>query len=105
MDSISLKLLERGQLKRENAHLWSLYFNSQREKLLLDQKFKIAESTSREWEGLFNVSETQKGLYKLSFEKQKELTSLAKRKARKNGLVLFGGGLTLGLLASILLIN
>lgn len=105
MDSISVKLLERGQLKRENAHVWSLYFNSQRENIALEQKFEIAKSSAADWERLFNVSETQKGLYKLSFDKQKELTSITKRKARKNGLVLFGGGLTLGLLASILLIN
>jgi hypothetical protein len=104
MDSISVKLIDRQKLVKENGRVWALYFNSQRQNSEIESKNYILKNSVKDWERLYNNERTQKELLIMSVADQKEMIKKAKIKARKNGLKLLGGGVAIGLtLAAFLL--
>lgn len=96
MDSISVKLIGRNEVLRENKHLWTLYKNEKNETLALSQKYKAEREISKDWENLYLKSEEQSKLYEINFNKQKEITKNIKKKSFKNGVLWFGGGVAIG---------
>lgn len=105
MDSISVKLIHRNYLIKENMSLRDITFNLNNQITLLRDKSKINASQAIKYKSLFNISEQQKNAALQNFESQKIITGNVKAKARKNGLLLFGGGVSIGFIVFAVLVK
>ncbi len=92
MDTITVKLIEKKSLIVQNKTLASLYLNEKQIVKTKDDKIKIFEENALKYDLLNSKSEIQIKLLEENFETQKEET----KKARRNGLKLFSGGLLIG---------
>lgn len=92
MDTITVKLIERKSLIFQNKTLSSLYLNEKQIVKAKDDKLKIFEENALKYDLLNSKSEIQIKLLEENFKTQKEET----KKARRNGLKLFGSGLLIG---------
>jgi hypothetical protein len=105
MDSISLKLIDRNHLKREIKTLGDLALVIEEKNAQLEQKVEIAVAHAASWGEVFDNVSAQNRLLIKNFEAQKELTTIHKKRARRNALLFFGGGLAVGFTAFAILIN
>lgn len=105
MDTISFKLIERKSLLSQNLSFGSLFRVLQDKNDELVQKTINLSNTSLKWQLLYE-SETKKSLLlSENFTDQKQITVNVKRRARRNGLYLFGGGVAVGITVFALLAN
>lgn len=105
MDSISVKLLHRNYLIKENMSLGNISNNLAGQVQAIQDKASLYSSQSLKYKSLFDISEAQKNAALESLEAQKIITKNVKAKARKNGLLYFGGGLSIGFLVFAVLVD
>lgn len=104
MDSISLRLIDRKSLLSESITYKSIFTNLQQENSLLNANFLTLTQTSNDYKLALKKTEEQLGLLQENLNAQVEITKNNKKKARRNGLLLFGGGITVGLVGLVLLL-
>jgi hypothetical protein len=105
MDTISVKLIERKGLLSQNSSFEYLFKTIQDKNDELIAKNLNISKTALKWQILYE-SETKKSLLlSENFNTQKQITVNNKRKARRNGLYLFGGGVSVGVVIFALLMN
>lgn len=105
MDSITVKLIERNSLMRQNLSYSQLVQTLQDKNDVLAQKSENVQETALKWEKLYNIEIKKFNLLNENFNDQKTIISNNKKKARRNGLYLFGGGVVVGAAGLLLLIN
>ena len=99
MDSISIKLIHRNFLIKENKSLTDINFNLNGQINALENRSNLATLTAVKYKSLFEISEQQKTAALENFDSQKIITGNIKAKARRNGLLYIGGSFSLGFLA------
>tara|TARA_R110000744_G_scaffold121116_2_gene225549 strand:+ start:19640 stop:19957 length:318 start_codon:yes stop_codon:yes gene_type:complete len=105
MDSISLKLIQRNFLIKENASLYEINFNLNYQIETVSQKSDLNEAIAVKYKSLYDITEQQKIAALENFESQKIIIGNVKAKARRNGLLYLGGGFSLGFLAFAVLVR
>ena len=105
MDSISYKLIDRKSILKENLSLGDLLLILQAKNDQLLEKSQALERTVDNWRVLYVKSEAQKAQFYEALESQREITTNVKIKARRNGLILFGGGVSVGIAAFLIFGN
>jgi len=104
MDSISLRLIDRKSLLSESITYKSIFENLQQENRLLKANFLTLTQTSNDYKLALFKTEEQINLFQENLNAQVEITKNNKKKARRNGLLLFGGGITVGVVGLALLL-
>ena len=105
MDSISLKLIQRNFLIKENTSLNKINFNLSGQINALSEKSDLNNLRAVKYRSLFELTEQQKSAALENFESQKIITGNVRKKARRNGLLFMGGGFSLGFLAFAVLVR
>lgn len=105
MDSISVKMIHRNFLIKENMSLTDITINLKTQLSETETKSRLYKETALKYKSLFSISEQQKNAALDNYESQKIITGNIKAKARKNGLLLFGGGVSIGFLVFAVLVN
>jgi hypothetical protein len=105
MDSISLKLIQRNFLIKENTSLNKINFNLSGQINALSEKSDLNNLRAVKYRSLFELTEQQKSAALQNFESQKIITGNVRKKARRNGLLFMGGGFSLGFLAFAVLVR
>jgi hypothetical protein len=105
MDSISLKLIQRNFLIKENTSLNKINFNLSGQINALSEKSDLNNLRAVKYRSLFELTEQQKSAALENFESQKIITENVRKKARRNGLLFMGGGFSLGFLAFAVLVR
>lgn len=105
MDSVSVKLIDRKSLLTENYTFSEIYKKLELENNELRLKFDLSQSQAFKYKSLFDITLEQKEKALENFESQKIITSNVKAKARRNGLLYFGGGLVIGVTVFAVLVN
>jgi hypothetical protein len=85
--------------------LTDITINLNKQIKLLSDKSDLNQSTALKYKSLFDISEQQKTAALENFESQKIISSNIKAKARKNGLLFFGGGVSIGFLVFAVLVK
>jgi hypothetical protein len=85
--------------------LTDITINLNKQIKLLSDKSDLNQSTALKYKSLFAISEQQKTAALENFESQKIISSNIKTKARKNGLLFFGGGVSIGFLVFAVLVK
>lgn len=80
MDSISLKLIDRTILQKENLTFAKTLLNVRAQNEQLAFKFDLASTKAVKYKNLWGIAENQKDLYFDSLEKQRTITSNIKKK-------------------------
>lgn len=89
---------------KENKTLGRLSYKLKSEVKELEKKNAACHSTNFANWRLFQTEKQKNILLNSNIEAQKEITISIKKKARKNGLLLFGGGIIIGMAGFALLI-
>lgn len=105
MDLNAEKLLDRKKLLRENNKLYSIISNLDQKESFLLEKEQITLKKLKNITELRDKAEAQISLLNSSLANQVQITKNNKKKARRNGLLWFSGGLVLGVSALAILIN
>ncbi len=105
MDSISFKLMDRVALKKENLVLSQVVGNIKLQNEELIKKCDLSSNQVNAYKVLWNKTETQKKKLYESLENQKLITKNIKKKAFRNGLLYFGGGVSVGLVVFVILVK
>lgn len=104
MDTISLRLIDRKSLLSESFTYKSIFENLQQENSLLNANLLTLTQTSNDYRLALLKTEEQLDLLQENLDAQVEITKNNKKKARRNGLLLFGGGVTVGVIGLALLL-
>ena len=105
MDTISFKLIERKSLLGQNLSFGELFKVLQDKNDELVDKTLNLSNTSLKWQLLYE-NETKKSLLlDENIKDQKQITVNVKRRARRNGLYLFGGGVAVGIVIFAVLVK
>lgn len=104
MDTISLRLIDRKSLLSESVTFKSIFENLHKENSLLNANFLTLTQTSNDYKLALYKTEEQLELLQENLDAQIEITKNNKKKARRNGLLLFGGGITVGVVGLALLL-
>ncbi len=105
MDSISFKLIERNSLISQNLSLGKLIRVLQDKNDELVQKTLKLSNTSLKWQLLYEKESEKSLLLTENIIDQKQITVNTKRRARRNGLYLFGGGVAVGITVFAILVD
>lgn len=103
MDSVSVRLIDRKAVKKENLSLMDLIAICERENSELEDKVVTYEGLVLKWQAQYLDTEKQRALATDNYEKQILITEETKKRSRKKGLVLFSGGVTIGVVAVLVL--
>lgn len=104
MDMNAEKLLDRKGLLIENMTLGEIAKTLQARAQVLEEKNELIFINFQTSEALRLKAEAQISLLNASLANQIQITTNNKRKARRNGLLLFGGGVTVGVIGLALLL-
>lgn len=105
MDLNAEKLLDRKGLIIENMTLGQIAKTLEDRAKAIEEKSDLYKKSFETSEALRLKAEAQISLLNASLDNQVQLTKNAKKKARRNGLLLFGGGLTVGVVGLAVLLN
>lgn len=83
MDAISLKLIDRQILKKENKTLAEVVENSKAQINELNLKWDLSESKANDFKNLYTIAETQKNKALENYESQVIITKNVKKKHLK----------------------
>lgn len=105
MDNVSLKLIDRNVLLSEQVTLLKIIENIKSQNSELLSSLDLVKSQNGNYKNLLEKTEAQKSILLESLNDQKQITKNLKRRSFKNGLLYFGGGLTIGFAAFTILVN
>lgn len=105
MDLNAEKLLDRKGLLLQNMTLGQIAKTLEERAQALEEKNTLAFNKYEKSESLRAKAEAQINLLNSSLDNQVQITTNNKKKARKNGLMLFGGGVVVGVTVLAVLIN
>lgn len=105
MDSVSVKLIDRKSLLTQNLTFSEIYKKLELENKELRLNFNLSQSQVFKYKSLYDITLEQKEKALENFESQKIITTNVKAKARRNGLLYFGGGLVIGVTVFAVLVN
>lgn len=80
MDAISLKLIDRVTILKENESLTQIMDNIKLQNLELNSKFDLSLSQTQNYKELWRKTEKQNKLLLYSYESQKQITKNVKKK-------------------------
>ncbi len=96
MDSVVFKLIDRKTLLSENKSLTELYIASKEKSFEYEKTINLLEKSIANLKSINNLTIIQRDKFKENFEIQESITKDIKRQSRKNGIVLFGSGIAVG---------
>lgn len=96
MDSISVKLIRYNGLKLDITTLGGLYANEKEKANTYKAKADINDKKALKWQNIYNATESQRAEEKKIAEAVEIGLKQDIKKARRNGLLYFGGGVVVG---------
>lgn len=105
MDEISLKLIDRKRLITENKSLTELE-NVFKDKIVtLTEKNYLTSETALKWQILHEKEVKKNSLLNENIKDYKTINVNTKRNARRNGFYLFGAGVSVGIITTLLILK
>lgn len=105
MDTIAFKLIDRKTLKSQSLTLSQLYKVLNEKNKVIEEQLDISKKSSTKWQILYEKAKAQGSIYQNSIKQQEEILKQTKKKHRRRSLMLFGGGVAVGVSVFAILIN